>query len=68
MEAKHGVAIDQYGNRFRFGKYCRRDLADQIPGKVSKMYRDKKDGTVVQTGYVIGQHWLTIYAPVEEPQ
>lgn len=61
----YGVAIDQYGNRFYFGKHCRKDLSEQIPGKVRKMYRDKKAGPSVQVGYVIGEHWLTVFAPVE---
>ena len=33
-----------------------------------QVYVDKKDGSVVHCGYVIGQHWLTAYRPVEIPQ
>jgi hypothetical protein len=66
MKAQYGVAIDQYGQRWYFGKYCRKDLAEQIPGSVRKMYVDKKDGQIFQTGYVIGGHWLTVYASGEE--
>lgn len=36
---------------------------------VQKMYQDKRDGSVVHVGYVIGGHWLTLYRvePVENP-
>ncbi|MDH3629313.1 MAG: hypothetical protein OES25_16880 [Acidobacteriota bacterium] len=69
MKAQYGVAIDQYGQRFYFGEHCRKDLMDQIGRKrAAKMYIDKKDGSTVQIGYIIGGHWLTVYAPVEVPQ
>jgi hypothetical protein len=55
--------VDQYGNRFY--ARTRKELKAQIPGRVSIMYIDKMDGRVVRCGYVIGQHWLTEYAPVE---
>ena len=59
--------IDQYGNKFRAATV--KALRAQIGNggsRVSRMYIDKKDGSTVKTGYVIGQHWLTKYAPVEE--
>ncbi len=57
--------LDQYGNRF----YARtlKELKSQLSGKVSIMYRDKKDGPTVRAGYVIGQHWLTAYVSLEQP-
>lgn len=55
--------VDQYGNRF-YAKTLKA-LREQLPGRVSKMYCDKKDGSIVCTGYVIGQHWLTCYVPFE---
>lgn len=56
--------VDQFGNRF----YARTlsDLRAQIPGGISKMYIDR-DGGSWHIGYIIGQHWLTKYAPVENP-
>ena len=60
--------IDQYGNRFY--ARTRKALREQIGmggSRVSLMYRDKKDGRVVRIGYVIGEHWLNAYAPVELP-
>jgi hypothetical protein len=57
--------IDQFNNRF-FAR-TRKDLSEQIPGKVSIMYIDKKNGTTVRIGYVIGQHWLECYVPFEQP-
>lgn len=59
---KRRLFIDQYGNRF----YCAtiKQLKEQLPGKVSKMYVDR-DGQSFHIGYVIGHHWLTEYAPVE---
>lgn len=59
--------LDQYGNRF----YARtvKELRAQIGmggSRVSRMYQDKKDGRTVCTGYVIGTHWLSAFAPVEK--
>ena len=58
--------IDQYGNRFwaRTVKELRQAVGG---GRVSKMYRDKKDGRSVHCGYVIGEHWLSGYTPLEKP-
>ena len=61
--------IDQYDNRF-FASTVK-ELRSQIGmggSRVSKMYRDKKDGSVVHCGYVIGKHWLHAYEPVEVKQ
>jgi hypothetical protein len=58
--------IDQYGNRF-YAKSVK-DLRSQIGGggsRVSPMYVDRDNGDVIQTGYVIGQHWLTAFVPFE---
>ncbi|GAA5483948.1 hypothetical protein [Haloferula sargassicola] len=64
MKGQLTLFLDQYGNRF----YSRtlRELREQVPGRVSKMYHDTERGTV-QVGYVIGQHWLTAFQPVELP-
>jgi hypothetical protein len=68
MKPRYGVAIDQYGNVYHYGKHARRDLMEQIGRKrASKMYRDKKNGATFHVGYIIGPHWLTLYAPVELP-
>lgn len=74
MKAQYGVAIDQYGNLWYFGKHCRKDLSDQIPGKVSKMYIDsterrrtnKSDLKTYHIGYIIGGLWLTVFVPARE--
>jgi len=57
--------IDQYGNRFYANTI--KELRSKIGmggSKVEKMYIDRKDGSTIHTGYVIGGHWLTMYAPV----
>ena len=63
------MAIDQYGHTYHGLKH---------PGKIfvkgfvipmwKKMYQDKKDGTTVFCGYVIGGLWLQLYEvqPVEK--
>ena len=66
MKGKRTLYIDQWGNRFWATTV--KELRNQIGmggSRVSKMYRDKKDGRVVHVGYVIGQHWLTAFRPVE---
>lgn len=63
--AKH-LWLDQYGNRFWAA--TRKELRAQIGSggsRVSTMYCDKKDGRTVKTDYVVGEHWLTRFAPVE---
>lgn len=64
MKGRHTLFLDQHGNRF----YSRtlRELRAQIPGRISKMYRDTRNGTL-HVGYVIGRHWLTAFQPVELP-
>jgi hypothetical protein len=58
--------IDQYGQKYRARTV--KELRGQIGGggsRVSKMYCDKKTGGTVQTGYVIGPHWLMGFVPWE---
>lgn len=57
--------LDQYGNQFTADTV--KELRQQIPGRCSKMYIDRKDGSALHIGYVIGQHWLTMYQRVEVP-
>lgn len=57
--------IDQYGNWFR--AKTAKELRSQIGmggSRISPMYQDKLDGSIVKVGYVIGCHWLSAYAPV----
>lgn len=54
--------IDQYGSRFHARSV--KDLCEQVGrSRAARMYRDTAQGTM-HVGYVIGQHWLTEYAPV----
>lgn len=66
MQGKMMLYLDQWGNKF----WARtvKELREQISGRINKMYVDKKDGSIVHVGYVIGEHWLTAYAPVEIKQ
>lgn len=66
MNGKEMLYVDQYGNKF-FASTVK-ELRSKIGmggSSVRKMYRDKKDGTTIHCGYVIGSHWLTMYAPVK---
>lgn len=53
------------------GKHPRKELIEYctkraIPtGRISRMYRDKKDGSTYWCGYVIGNDWWSFYAPWE---
>lgn len=55
--------ISQYGDRF-YAKTLK-ELREQIPGRCSKMYVDRK-GKTLDIGYVIDQLWLTAYQPIEK--
>ena len=66
MKGKPTMYLNQYGQRFwaRTVKELREIVGG---GRVRKMYCDKKDGSTFHVGYVIGQHWLSAYLPVENP-
>lgn len=55
--------IDQWGNKW-WAKTVR-ELRQAVGGRLSKMYVDKKDGTPVHVGYVVGRHWCKAYRRVE---
>lgn len=56
--------VDQYGGLVRAA--TRKELREKCGGgRVSPMYQDRKDGTSVRCGYVVGQRWFTQFAPVE---
>lgn len=65
MRGELRLFVDQFGNHFTAKSI--RELRTKVPGRCAKMYIDRKDGTTVHIGYVIGQHWLTMFAPVELP-
>jgi len=57
--------VDQWGNHFYADTV--KELKEEVgAGKVRIMYRDKKDGSTVRCGYIIGQHWLEAYMPFEQ--
>ncbi len=65
------MAIDQYGHTYHdLGKYPRKGLMDKLGAERAEcMYVDKKDGSTVHIGYIIGGLWLRIYniEPWENP-
>lgn len=58
--------IDQYGAPV-WARTVRELREKAGGGRVSTMYRDKKDGRAMRVGYVVGQRWFTRFAPVELP-
>ena len=66
MNGKTILYIDQHGANFWANSV--KALIEQVGGgRVSKMFSYKKDGRTVHTGYVIGNHWLSAFTPVEFP-
>jgi hypothetical protein len=61
------LCINQYGVKI-WAKTLKELREQSEGGRVSKMYQDKKDGSVVHVGYVIGPHWFSVFAPVEIPE
>jgi hypothetical protein len=59
--------IDQY--KYTYFASSRKELIKAVSPygnpKVSIMYQDKKDGSSVRVGYIIGDHWCTEYKRVE---
>jgi hypothetical protein len=67
MKGKTTLFLDQYGNRFIAKTVS--EPRSKIGGggsRVSRMFQDKTDGRTVHVGYVIGDHWLTAFQPVEQ--
>lgn len=64
------IAIDQYGQITELSsKYPRKELLSILGSKKgTKIYVDKKDGSVVHTGYNISGLWFTLYkvTPLEK--
>jgi hypothetical protein len=68
MNGMYTLYIDQWGGRYYASTV--KELRQQIGMggcRVSKLYRDKRDGRTVHCGYIIGHCWLTAYQPVELP-
>ena len=57
------MGIDQYGEHYdALGKYPRKELLKRFDyTNASKMYIDKKDGSTVHCGYIIGRHWISLF-------
>lgn len=57
------MAIDQHGETFHgLGPHPRKALLARVGRKSArKMYCDKISGGSVHVGWIIGQHWFTVY-------
>lgn len=57
------IGIDQYGQHYDdLGKHPRTELLNRLGyKKAEKMYIDKKDGSSVHIGYIVGSLWITLY-------
>ena len=61
MKQFRGVGIDQFGERFYFRQYPRKEMMEELGCKhASKMYADW-DGESHHIGYVINGHWIRVY-------
>lgn len=66
-QGQNTLFIDQYGQPIWAATVS--ELKRKAgPGSVRKQYSDKRDGSVVHNGYVIGQRWFTAFSPVEITQ
>jgi hypothetical protein len=62
-EDKPTMFIDQYGSHQMAGSA--KELREKVGGgRVSKMYRDTKEGTM-WVGYVVGYQWFEAYKPTK---
>jgi len=57
------MAIDQYDQTYHdLGEHPRKELLNRLGHrKCRKMYCDRKDGSAIHVGYVIGRYWCTLY-------
>ena len=64
MKQFSGVGMDQYGERFYFSQYPRKEIMEQLACKhASKMYVDIK-GKAHHIGYVIKGKWIQVFKGV----
>ena len=69
MEEQY-MGIDQYGNTYHGLKHPRKDLMAKLGYRsAQRMFKDKRDGTSVHTGYVVGPYWVDVVTvtPWERP-
>lgn len=64
LNGKPTLLMDQHGQCVWVTSLA--DLHRQVPGRISRMYCDKKDGKTCHVGYVVGGRWFTAYRPVEK--
>ena len=57
---------DQYGDTI-WARSVKELKEKAGPGRVFKIYCDKKEGPPVQTGYGVGKRWFTGFIPFERP-
>jgi hypothetical protein len=57
------MGIDQFGTTYHdLGQFPRKELLNRLGRRhATKMYVDKKNGTTVHIGYIIGSLWITLY-------
>jgi len=65
MNGKRTLYRDQYGNTI-FANTVRELREKAGGGRVSKIYRDKRDGSAVHCGYVVGRLWFSAFMPFEK--
>ena len=64
MKGKIVLYCDQHG-KIVFARTMKELHAKAGPGRVFKIYRDKKDGSTVHVGYGVGRRWFDAFAPIE---
>ena len=64
MKGKIVLYLDQYGQTV-FARSVKELHAKAGPGRVFKVYRDKKDGRTVHVGYGVGRRWFDAFSPIE---
>lgn len=67
MKGKLVTYIDQY-RRVIVARTVKELRESAGGGRVSKMYVDKKDGSVAHVGYIVGQSWFMAFVPYEVKQ
>jgi len=61
------LARNEYGETVRIpGKHPRKELLAELGySHADKVYVDRKDGSTVHIGYVIGKRWWSFYEMVD---
>jgi hypothetical protein len=60
------LCIDQYGGKV-YARTAKELKQNAGPGRLFKVYVDRKDGATYHVGYGVGRRWFAVWCEMEVP-